>query len=797
MVLVACAALAAFGAGCKKEKEPTFALSITAPDLPTVSSQLMCQAGNSVPLSTTGAESVRLTVLRETPSGELEFVCDRVIPVVPPDETARQPAIYAPLGEGELAVIVAETWKTGAAQQDAGVPHDAQNDLAPQADAQADGQHDASDAPVQADAQQDAQQDAQKDGQQDAQQDAVQTDAAPQTDAAAQHDAAHPTDAGSDGGTTSGVRLLASGRIRHVDLRGTEPRTIVIDQARGFSCALGVANVPRAFHTATVLPDGRVALIGGLSLGASASSLEIADRRKVYATARIEIFDPEAQTFTAATDPGLSAASTQVRAFHSAHLLASEGNIAKILLVGGVTSTDGTEFSPVVELDGTVVLDVAPLTEAKAASAEIVEIDLQSLTVTRSKPSPTPAARFMHGATEDPSARQLADPYPLIAGGASVGKGTNTLPSPVPTCEFAQPSGSKAGSPLLADTALTTGRLGATATDVGKQDLKKGAGLKQTWLVLGGNLFSAPASLQDESAEWVQVTQSDEAPTSATVDLLPLTGLPATAFHTATPLRDQDGRPSVLIVGGFVIQPSVLAPTQLAAFDPAAPGSGLPIISVMTELGKITPVPPPDGFKAVGFHDAVRLADKSVLISGGSPYNPQSSSLPNECPKTNECRPVPDACPGKVVQQDSRQCALCQAARFFPGDRSVVSEGNLRIARFGHRSTLLWDGRVLVTGGIHSRLKNQACSDGDILMMLTSAEIYNPQLVDPITEAVAPTRSADGGASATLAERKPGQTFDESFAGECCTCPSSIDEAKKLAKRCSSNAEKQCVWRLE
>src|SRR5512142_880906 len=114
--LAACAALAALPGGCKKEKEPAFALASTAPDLPTISSQLMCQAGNSVPLSTTGAENLRLTVLRETATGDLEFVCDRVVAVVPADETSWQPAIYAPLAEGEQAVIIAETWKGGTAQ---------------------------------------------------------------------------------------------------------------------------------------------------------------------------------------------------------------------------------------------------------------------------------------------------------------------------------------------------------------------------------------------------------------------------------------------------------------------------------------------------------------------------------------------------------------------------------------------------------------------------------------------------------------------------------------------------------
>ncbi|MBI5480411.1 MAG: hypothetical protein HY906_16225 [Deltaproteobacteria bacterium] len=795
-VLVACAALATLAAGCKKEPEPGFDLSITAPDLPTVSSQLMCQADKSVPLSTTGAESLRLTVFRENAlaEGGLEFVCDRVIPVVPPDENAQQPEIYAPIARGQLALIVAETWKTGAAQQDAGVPHDG-----PQADAS---QTDATDAPAQADGQQDAQQDAQQDvaiqtdgqqdGQQDAQQDALpQTDGPPQPDAGAQPDAGRP-----DGGTPSGFKLVASGRIRHVDLRATAPRTLVIDQARGFSCTVGVANVARAFHTATVLPDGRVALIGGLSLGASASSLEITTRTKVFGTASIEIYDPETQTFVATTDPGRSTA--PVRAFHTAYLLTSAAGKATILLLGGVTSSDSTEFTSLVEIDGTVLLDVAPYADAKAAPAEIVEIDLQSLAVTRRAPTPAPASRFMHGSTEDPPA-PLASTYPLVAGGASGGQGKSQLPRPVTTLEFLDAVGTKPGSPVLADAPpmAGAGRLGATVTSYGPPGLNIGAGDKPTWLVLGGNLWSSAANLVAETAEFVQATLNGDVPQSPTSAFYSLPGLPSTAFHTATPVRDRDGKLSILVAGGFVIQPSVLAPPLLAAFDPAQPGSGTPILSLVTGTA-VAPLPPPAGFKAVGFHDAVRLADNSVLVTGGNSYNPQSSSLPNECPWNDECRPVPDACPGARTQQNSRQCALCQAARYFHrGQQRVEAEGNLKVARFGHRSTLLWDGRVLVTGGITSRLGSQACSGNDILMMLTSAEIYNPQLADedPITMAADP--NSDGGA-APLPARPPGMTLADSSDEKCCTCPSSVKEAKELANECASTQKQRpCVWHLE
>jgi hypothetical protein len=516
----------------------------------------------------------------------------------------------------------------------------------------------------------------------------------------------------------------------------------------------------------------------------------------VYATAKIEVFDPETQLFTL-IDPGLDStlATAQVRAFHSAYLLTSDPGKAKILLVGGVTSADGTDFTPVVEIDGTVLLDVAPYSDAKAAGPEIVEIDLTTLQVTRTAiKTGGPAARFMHGSTEFPPA-PLASGYPLLAGGAAGGKGKSELPTPVVTMEFEDATGAKPGTPRLADTPIAVGRLGATVTDVGPVDT--GGGAKPTWLILGGNLWSADATaLGAEMAEYAQVTLTGDVPQSATSALTTVPLIPATAFHTTTPVRDQDGKLALLVAGGFIIEPSVLAPSKMAAFDPAPPGSGKPIMSLITAPGQVSTIDTPAGFKAVGFHDAVRLADNSVLVTGGNAYDPMSTSLPNECPWNDECRPVPEPCTGARAQQNSRQCAVCQAARYFhdrsTAARHVEAQGSLKIARFGHRSTLLWDGRVLVTGGITSRLGSQACSGTDILMMLTSAELYNPQgqSDDPITEAADPNSTADP--PAKLAARNPGEVI----ADDCCQCPSSIDEAKKLAKRCAGKP-KSCVWRLE
>src|SRR5205085_1182636 len=70
---------------------------------------------------------------------------------------------------------------------------------------------------------------------------------------------------------------------------------------------------PRAWHTATVLPDGNVFIFGGL------------DAQGVVAES--ELFDPASQTFTAF--PGSSLAP---RAYHSATLLMD----GRVLILGGI-----------------------------------------------------------------------------------------------------------------------------------------------------------------------------------------------------------------------------------------------------------------------------------------------------------------------------------------------------------------------------------------------------------------------------------------------------------------------------
>ncbi len=98
---------------------------------------------------------------------------------------------------------------------------------------------------------------------------------------------------------------------------------------------------PRAGHTATLLPDGRVVLAGGVRVSSEGQTETLSS---------VEILDPQAGTLTHLPDPGLGGAVR--RAFHTASLML-DGRVA---LVGGESQLLGELAIP---LRTAVVFDPA------------------------------------------------------------------------------------------------------------------------------------------------------------------------------------------------------------------------------------------------------------------------------------------------------------------------------------------------------------------------------------------------------------------------------------------------------
>ena len=147
------------------------------------------------------------------------------------------------------------------------------------------------------------------------------------------------------------------------------PADTVVAVLRGVFVVTGSMTVARAYHTATLLPDGKVLIAGGFDGSAS--------------LARAELYDPNAGTFVA------TGSMTVARSSHTATLLGS----GKVLLAGGAA-------------------DEAP-------SAELYDPVAGTFTASGSMT----VARVGHTAT------LLGDRKVLLAGGAKSGIATDLLGS--------------------------------------------------------------------------------------------------------------------------------------------------------------------------------------------------------------------------------------------------------------------------------------------------------------------------------------------------------------------------------
>ncbi len=156
---------------------------------------------------------------------------------------------------------------------------------------------------------------------------------------------------GYTGEPTSAGRAVSVGRSLPFDMpeKGApaEPVRVIlrriglfvpVERAQQPGSCLDLAE-PRAGHTATLLPDGRVLLAGGFNVGGDGSFETLSS---------VEVLDPMARTLSSMPDPGPGAA---MRAWHTAALML-DGRVA---LIGGEVQTP-LGASP---LRSVAVLDVA------------------------------------------------------------------------------------------------------------------------------------------------------------------------------------------------------------------------------------------------------------------------------------------------------------------------------------------------------------------------------------------------------------------------------------------------------
>ncbi len=363
-------------------------------------------------------------------------------------------------------------------------------------------------------------------------------------------------------------QLAGVGTVRDTDLAAGGMVDIRVRPANGFSCALGRARGPRAFHAAALLPTGEVMLIGGVVGDATVPESPVDLATGLFLVQTLEIYDPADGTFRSMAVPGLLP-----RAFHRAYVLDSEGPPYRIAVVGGITVAGDPTTTPALVADPTGLFRWMPASGARGARTELLTYDPETSTVTRTVVDDVLTAadrRMMAAVAVGPS-----------AGAVIVGGWPETMTSDPPLTFSVYPP---ASAKIVDQGALQEPRVGATATDLGGGEV----------LVWGGQIGPMITATPGEHI-------TDVGSTTATSQPLAPPGATARVWHAAAV-----GDAGVIIAGGFGI-----VGTQ--ARDPdARPLQRIqlsPTPSVRTLAGGIQ----------AGYPAAVRLAGGDVLVAGGNP----------------------------------------------------------------------------------------------------------------------------------------------------------------------------------
>lgn len=470
--------------------------------------------------------------------------------------------------------------------------------------------------------------------------------------------------------------------------------TLHMFAASSWSCPPAKLNHARAFHSATMLPNGEVLLLGGIeALGGYG-----VDVFGVVDTA--EIYDPRKATFTLLT---AATGTLAARAFHNIGLLDASGSTVRLVVYGGVTAPVGQPalFVP----DSPTQLRLMPGGSAEPGSSQLLVYDTLQHTLTATPLDTTHKAAFAAGA-------ELPGGGLLAVGGASFNK---TLPfgrsNPAmftavsDAVAIASPGASAAPAPVFATGGSSASwLLGATATPLSTT----------TALVLG-------AKLPPDSMIKMQALAMQSLPAGLQVPASQAVAGPSTVFHTATRIGTSisastpNGDTQILVTGGFV-QDS--APPY-ATRQPPDPASAVRLYTVSDSAGTLSPIGftsltpynptgcgTADGhYRPAGFEAATATqSGKQVLITGGTPQVLTSGCV--DCEAT-------DTASNKLL------CVLRQASLFDSATQTVVAAPNMPLGRMGHGQTRLSDGNILITGGL-------VRPSGGMTQSTAEAEIYNP-----------------------------------------------------------------------
>ncbi len=512
-------------------------------------------------------------------------------------------------------------------------------------------------------------------------------------------------------------KLAFVGQSQELDL-SAERAVIYLRETGKVTCA-DPARHPRAFHSATLLPDGKVLLLGGLVSDTTLGRKLHVDPTDeyAYATGTAEIYDPETMTFKDVSG------SIPARAFHKAHLIPSSiMGPYEILVVGGVKSS-ATPAGPAFRLRASKLNHpylISPHEQSEAAAALLVtytpaKAKGQKPSITHKALSALPKL-MMPQSVEIPSNSQVV----FVEGGASYtvnGKTKSFTPGTAFWVDM------KDRAALLAKAPMARTRVGHAVAPIGSS----------RYFVFGGTVnrktctSDTDKECDADAAEWLDFSSGKPEAKVTKFSPYPET----TVWHSLTTIGWSDTQSSAkpgtvsevprkaLLASGFPLELDTDTKMQLAW------GKNAPLKTLQLVLENTGPAGTPPTLHTVPtsgeghflyseYHEAIRLADGSVMLSGG---NVDSNVEKKE------------ACKGTT----SLFCAYRQIAVYKHAGGTKVdlvtkpAAGKLpvkmTIGRFGHRATRLLDNTVLLTGGISLF--------GSRPELLQHAEVYNPRTGDP------------------------------------------------------------------
>jgi hypothetical protein len=478
-------------------------------------------------------------------------------------------------------------------------------------------------------------------------------------------------------------RLAFSGQSNSVELMSASSQTVYLHQTGGGSC-LRLGTWGGAFHSATLLPNGQVLLLGGVT-GESGRPAIVNGR--LFSQSTAGIFDPSDLSYRevcTVEDP------IPARAFHKAVPLPSppQGPY-RVLLLGGMTAPSGTAVAEE-QVDLSRPFRITPTEDSEAAEAGIVTIAFEG---SNCGEAGTPQATYAPVA----SLAEVRGFYPaltlvdggrsaLFAGGArrynpsGATKGFDVDPSGEPPAETEPQRAfviALQGEPnVQQEISLRRVRVGHSSARIAKDRV----------VLLGGVMDGDSAELVSEYAEEARASTPEAAP-------LDLGSLAAqTAWQTLSEIgltdaeRATDEPPQALLLfGGLGLDAGSSGFFRFAFESKTAP---VQLLTLGPDIGVSAYSPTAEGPELraeTGYHQATVLADGSVLVSGGN-YNAEGCA----------------AADGLAL----KQCAIDQLALFELHEgqlrqRSDIAD-NLALAfpRYGHQATRLLDNTVLITGGL-------------------------------------------------------------------------------------------------